>query len=153
MPIRKDIYLNVKEHLKAIKTVELIDLYRGQFGGGIPEVYGNIYTACLIDISSIEWETMTGQKQEGNLSISIYLYVKDGFAHQFQGSSDHNNGFNEIDLIETIVNTLQFIKTDGFKPLELSREDSLGSPIKGLMSYKLEFNTRCYHILPQKFVY
>jgi hypothetical protein len=153
MAIRKDIYIAIKGFLKTIEKLELIDLQKGQFEGKIPDVFGNLYTACLIEIGTIDWETMTNQNQEGKATISVYLYVKDGYAHQHEGTTDRNDGFSEIELIDTVVETLHGKQGQCFKALLLTKEQAIDNPSNGIMAYQLDFETWCYNSLPKKYVY
>jgi hypothetical protein len=153
MTVRKEMYIVIKGYLKTIERLELIDLQKGQFENNVPEVYGNLYTACLIEIGTIDWETMTNHNQEGKATISIYLYVKDGFAHQHEGTTDQSGGFNEIDLIDNVVETLHCKQGQNFKALHLTREQAIDNPSSGIMAYRLDFETWCYNSLPKKYVY
>ncbi len=149
MTPRKELYIKIKQALSTILTLELIDLQRKQFSN--PEKnYPNIWTAALIEIKSIAWESMVEQKQEGNCSIEVTFYCKDGWMDQHEGTADAEHGLIEIDIIDTITENLQFLKGDYFKPLELSSESS-GNEDSGIMSYTLTFTTLIYRRVNPKY--
>ena len=130
-----------KEALKTIPELELIDLERNQFK--LPkENYPSYFTAALIDIKAIRWESMVNNNQEANCTIDVTLYTKDGWLDQHDTTSDNEHGLIEIDLQDAIVEKLQFLKGDYFKPLELTNEEP--ELLYEIMSYKLTFSTLIY---------
>jgi len=141
MTPRKEIFIKIKEALKTIPELELIDLERNQFK--LPkENYPSYFTAALIDIKAIRWESMVNNNQEANCTIDVTLYTKDGWLDQHDTTSDNEHGLIEIDLQDAIVEKLQFLKGDYFKPLELTNEEP--ELLYEIMSYKLTFSTLIY---------
>ncbi|NHN26769.1 hypothetical protein FIA58_013875 [Flavobacterium jejuense] len=141
MTPRKEIYIKLKEALATIPEIELIDLERDQFKQP-KDNYPTQFTAVLIDIKAIRWESMVENKQEGNSTIDVTLYTKDGWLDQHDGTADDEHGLVEIDLQDTIVEKIQFLKGDYFKPIELTNEESI--MLGEVMSYKLTFSTLVY---------
>lgn len=147
MTPRKEIYTTIKEQLNSIAKLELVDLYRGQFDN--PEHnYPEIWTAALIQIGSINYETMTEHIQEGEATIDVLLYCKDGWADQHAGTADAESGLVEIDLLDEITDKLQFLKGKQFKPLQLTTEQTETQTADGIMSYRLTFSTKIYRRTP-----
>lgn len=137
MTPRKEIYISVKDALKTINELELIDLFRNQYKG-------EQWTAAFIRIGKIQWETMVEKKQEGTCTIDIIFYCLDGWMNQHHITNDPESGLIEIDLIDSIVEKLQLLKGEYFKPLELSDEEDEEIDEKGVFSYKMSFETRVY---------
>lgn len=149
MTPRKELFIKIKEALAAIPQLELVDLQRKQFSNG-KENYPGYWTAALIDIQDIKWETMVEQRQEGNCNIEITLYCKDGWMDQQNGTADNEHGLIEIDLIDNIVEKLQLLQGDYFKPLQQTG-DSSDDLISEIMSYKINFNTLLYRKINPKY--
>ncbi len=143
MTPRKELFTKIQEALKnGVQELELVDLQRKQFAN--PEKnYPNYWTSALIDIKAIRWESMVENKQEGECTVDVTLYCKDGWLDQHDGTADANGGLTEIDLIDAMVESLQFLKGDYFKPLELSNESSEDVDSE-IMSYTLSFTTLIY---------
>lgn len=141
MTPRKEIFIKIKEALKTIPELEIIDLERNQFKQP-KENYPSYFTAALIDIKAIRWESMVNNNQEANCTIDVTLYTKDGWLDQHDTTSDNEHGLIEIDLQDAIVEKLQFLKGDYFKPLELTNEEP--ELLDEIMSYKLTFSTLIY---------
>lgn len=146
MTPRKELFIRIKEQLQSIKALELIDLYRGQFEN--QESYTEIWTAALIRIGSITYETMTEHKQEGNATIEVIFYCKDGWMEQHDGTADAEHGLMEIDVLDEIADKLQFLYGEQFKYLELTDENTDMQTADGIMSYRLSFSTRIYRRTP-----
>ncbi len=151
MTPRKELFIKIKEQLQHIPKLELIDLYRGQFDNPT-EHYLDIWTAALIRIGQISYETMTEHLQEGTATVDVLFYCKDGWADQHNGTADAEHGLIEIDILDEITDKLQFLKGEQFKPLELTEEDTEGLTADGIMSYRLSFNTRIYRRTPYKYI-
>lgn len=149
MTPRKELYIKIKQALKNIPAIELIDLQRKQFSN--PEKgYGDYWTAALVKISAIRWESMVEQKQEGVCTVEVTLYCKDGWMDQHDGTTDADDGLTEIDLIDDIVENLQFLEGDFFRALELSNESS-GDDSSEIMDYTLTFTTNIYRRINAKY--
>lgn len=150
MTPRKEIYIAIKQALNTnVNALELIDLQRGQFAN--PEQnYPNYWTVALIKISAIQWESMVENKQEGKCTVDVTFYCKDGWLDQHQDTADDEHGLQEIDVIDDIVETLQFLKGDYFQPLELSNEGA-GDEDSEIMSYTLTFTTLIYRRIKPKY--
>jgi hypothetical protein len=156
MSVRKELITKTKETLAGLtlndkKVFKLIDLQKGQFDN--PEkAYGTIYTAALIEIDDIRWEAMTNRVKEGQATIRVYLYTKEGFADQFYTTPDPKGGLHEITIQDIVVEGLDTLKGECFKPMYLSNEGALPAPHFGIMAYKLEFTTWVYQQLKSKYV-
>lgn len=143
MTPRKELFIKIKQQLQSIQALELIDLYRGQFENPT-EQYLTIWTAALIRIGSISYETMTEHLQEGTATVEVLFYCKDGWTDQHDGTADSEYGLLEIDVLDEITDKLQFLQGEQFKPLELTDESTEIQTADGIMSYKLSFSTRIY---------
>ena len=151
MTPRKELFIKIKEVLALIPELELVDLQRKQFSNP-KENYPTYWTAALIDIKNITWETMVEQKQEGKCNVEIILYCKDGWLDQHNGTSDDEHGLIEIDLIDTIVEQLQFLQGDYFKPLHQTADETEDSDGE-IMSYKISFSTVLYRKINPKYTF
>ena len=151
MTPRKELFIKIKEVLALIPELELVDLQRKQFSNP-KENYPTYWTAALIDIKNITWETMVEQKQEGKCNVEITLYCKDGWLDQHNGTNDDEHGLIEIDLIDTIVEGLQFLQGDYFKPLHQTADETEDSDGE-IMSYKISFSTLLYRKINPKYTF
>lgn len=150
MTPRKEVFVKIKKALSTIKAIELVDLNRNQFD----TIDGNnpgCFTAALISPPNINYDTMVEQTKEGSANIEILLFVKDGWLNQHQTTEDDEDGFNEIDLIDIVTETLELLQGDCFKPLELIEESENDISVKSLMSYRLVFNTSIYKKVNAKY--
>jgi len=143
MTPKKELYIAIKEQLKTIAALELVDLYRGQFENG-KDSYPTEYTCALIRINRIEYETMTQQKQEGTCSVDIILYCKDGWMDQHSKTKDPQHGLIEIDLQDAIVDKIQFLQGEKFKKLEQTDEETEDAVYDKAMSYRMGFTCNIY---------
>lgn len=149
MTPRKELFIKIKEALANISELELVDLQRKQFSNE-KENYPTFWTAALIDIKSIAWESMVEQKQEGFCNVDVTLYCKDGWLDQHNGTADQEHGLIEIDLIDKIVEKLQFLHGEYFKPLHQTADESEDSDGE-IMSYKISFSTVLHRKINPKF--
>lgn len=131
-----------------IPELEMIDLDRQQFQG---EKFPDLFVSALIRINKITYETMTEQKQEGLVSVDVTLYCRDGWLKQYNGTEDFEHGLNEIDLLDTIAEKLQFLRGEQFEPLEQVEDETEEQSLEGMFSYRQSFNTRIYRRLNPKF--
>jgi len=143
MTPRKEIYLRIKEALSNIDKLELVDLYRKQFEGD-KETFPQYWTAALVKINKITWQTMVEHRQEGTADIDILLYTKDGWMDQHQGTADASGGLLEIDLLDDVTEQVQFLFGETFRPLEQAGEEVEDNSKDGIMSYRLNFTTLVY---------
>lgn len=143
MTPKKEIFLKIRDVLKDIVGIEYVDLHRNQFEAG-KENYPQYLTACLVKITSIQWQTMVEQLQEGNASVEITLYTLDGFADQHAGTADNSDGLAEIELIDDIAEKIQFLHGNSFQPLQQVSEEDEQTELVGLIAYKLTFNALVY---------
>jgi hypothetical protein len=149
MTPRKELFIKIKQALSEISQLELVDLQRKQFTNP-KENYPSYWTAALIDINNIAWEAMVNQRQEGFCNVDVILYCKDGWLDQHNGTADDEHGLIEIDLIDEIVEKLQFLQGDYFKPLHQTSDESEDSDGE-IMSYKISFSTILYRTINPKF--
>lgn len=151
MTPRKELFIEIKKALQVLSTLELVDLQRGQMDN--PEGnYPDIWTAALIEVLPINFATMTEHKQEANCEVNIDFYCKDGWMDQHLGTADLKDGLIEIDVLDEIANTLQFLKGEQFKPLQQTGESALNVNEEGIMSYRLSFSTLIYKRTPYPYV-
>ena len=130
--------------------MELVDFFRGQFSEG-KDNYPQDWTAALIRINNIAWETMTEHKQEGTCTMDVILYCRDGWMDQHNTTADPEHGFMEIDLQDAIVEKLQFLKGDQFKPLQQTDDETEEANPEGMLSFKSTFTTRIYRRIAPKY--
>ncbi len=149
MTPRKELYIKIKEALTQIPQLELVDLQRKQFSNP-KENYPTYWTAALIEIKAVRWESMVENKQEGECTVDVILYTKDGWLDQHDTTADDDHGLVEIDLQDTIVENLQFLKGDFFKPLQLTNEANEDEDSE-MMSYRLSFSTLIYRRINPKY--
>lgn len=149
MTPRKELFITVKEALAELPILELVDLQRKQFTNP-KENYPSYFTAALIEIKAITWQTMVEQKQEGKATVDITFYCKDGWMDQHNGTTDPEHGLMEIDVIDSIVEKLQGLKGDTFKQLDLSNEETVDEADE-MMSYKISFSTIIYRPINGKY--
>lgn len=150
MTPRKEIFVNVKQALSLINALELVDLQRGQFDREDKQ-YPNCYTAALIQVMPIQYQTMTEKVLEGQCTFHIDFFCKDGWIDQFNSTPDQDHGLIEIDVMDEIINTIQFLQGDYFKPVQLTNEEELRISEDGIMSYRLTFSTLVYKRLDYKY--
>lgn len=150
MTPRKELFIKIKAALMQVPGLEYVDLYRNQFGAG-KEYYPQYWTAALIRINNIQYETMTEGKQEGNATIDVLLYTKDGWTDQHNLTADSEHGLAEIDLIDNIAEALQFLQGDYFKPLQQTSDEVEDNSLEAIMSYRITFDTLIYRRIVQKY--
>lgn len=146
MTPRKELFIKIKEALMTIPQLELVDFYRKQFDSE-KDNYPSIWTAVLIRIGRIEYDTMTEHNQEGQTVVDVILYCKDGWMDQHNTTADPDHGFMEIDLQDAIVDKLQFLLGDQFKPLQQTEDDTEDVSAEGIMAFKSSFSTRIYRTI------
>lgn len=148
MTPRKELFITIKNQLKNIPQLEIVDLYRAQFENNkLP----NIFTAALIRINKIDWDCMTEQNQEGQATVDVLFYCKDGWMDQHHKTLDPNHGLNEIDIIDDIAEQLQFLKGVQFKELHQTSDETLEQSHEGIMSYVISFQTSIYRKLKNRY--
>jgi hypothetical protein len=145
MTPRKELFTNIKTALKeGVLALELVDLKRNK--KKLPEYF----TAAFIAIKSIDWQGIVEQGQEGKCVVDVIIYCKDGWADQHDTTTDSNDGLSEIDLIDSVVETLQGLSGDFFKPLQLITETD-NEDEEEMTSYTLSFETLIYRTINQKY--
>ena len=149
MTPRKELFITIKEALAKIPELELIDLQRKQFANG-KDNYPSYFTTALIEIKSITWAMMVEQKQEGKCTLDVTFYCKDGWMDQYNNTADPEHGLLEIDIIDKIVEILQGVQGEQFKPLNLINEEPVEEG-EEIMSYKLSFETSIYRNINSKY--
>lgn len=149
MTPRKELFIKIKQALTNIPDLELVDLQRQQFNNP-KQNYPSYWTAALIAIKSIAWETMVEQSQEGTCDIEVTLYCKDGWLDQHNDTADAEHGLIEIDLIDAIVEQLQFLQGSCFQPLQQTADESEDGDGE-IMSYKITFSTVVHRKINPKY--
>lgn len=146
----KEIFVEIQKKLKPITALELIDLDRKQFNKG-SENYPGCFTAALIKLPSIQYESMVEQIKEGTADIEVVLYCKDGWMHQHQKTADPNNGLTEIDLVDTICEALEGLCGNSFTSLEQTSESENEISEDDLMSIRIGFFAKVYKTINKKY--
>ncbi|BFO64113.1 hypothetical protein [Chryseobacterium sp. KCF3-3] len=148
MTPRKELFIKIKETLMTIPQMELVDLERKQMQS---DKFPDLFVAALIRINKITYETMTEEKQEGNVSVDVILYCRDGWLNQHNGTEDPEHGLNEIDLLDAIAEKLQFLQGNQFKPLQQTEDETEEQEMTGMFSYRQGFSTMIYRKLAPKY--
>lgn len=143
MTPKKEIYLAIRNKVGQIAGIEYVDINRKQYGPG-KDNYPQYYSAVLAEVKSIQWETMVEQLQQGIATIEVTLYTLDGFADQFLGTSDADDGLAAIELIDEIADNLQFLYGNTFEPLQQTSEESTDTEADGIMAYRLSYTAVVY---------
>lgn len=148
MTPRKELFITIKNQLKNIPQLEIVDLYRAQFENNkLP----NIFTAALIRINKIDWDCMTEQNQEGQVTVDVLFYCKDGWMDQHHITTDPDDGLTEIDIIDEIAEKLQFLNGNQFTDLHQTSDETLEQSHEEIMSYVISFQTMIYRKLNNKY--
>ncbi|WP_289665562.1 hypothetical protein [Flavobacterium panacagri] len=145
MTPRNELFVKIKQALKTIPELELVDLQRRQFSNPVSgdPVY---WTAALVDIQSISWQNRTGRNQEGDCITEVILYCKNGWTEQLNVTVENPDELAEFNLIQKISEKLQYLRGDLFSPL-LQVNEETDNTVDGFLSYKLSFsNTICRKI-------
>lgn len=150
MTPRKELFIKIKQALQTIPQLEYIDWNRGQFENP-KSAYPEIWTAALIQIQNINYETMVEHGQEGNCVVEVALYCKDGWMDQHNTTADPEHGLIEIDLLDKIADTLQFLHGEQFKPLQQIEDENGNDDLGGIMRYNQRFETMIYRKTPYPF--
>ncbi len=148
MTPRKELFIKIKEQLMTIPELELVDLERKQMQN---DKHPHLFVAAMIRINRISWVTMTEQKQEGNCSVDVILYCRDGWMNQFNGTEDPEHGLNEIDLLDAIAEKLQFLHGEQFTQLEQTEDETDTQEMDGMFAYRQSFSTMIYRRLAHKY--
>lgn len=148
MTPRKELFIKIKEALMTIPELELVDLERRQMQN---DKHPHLFVAAMIRINRISWVTMTEQNQEGNCSVDVILYCRDGWMNQFNNTDDPEHGLNEIDLLDAIAEKLQFLKGKQFTQLEQTEDETETQEMDGMFSYRQSFGTMIYRKLAPKY--
>lgn len=151
MTPRKELFTSIKNKLKEIPELEYIDLFRNQFKDSENEDFPSYWTAALIRINKITYETMTEQNQEGSCSVDVILYCKDGWMDQHNNTTDPEDGLMEIDLLDAIAEKLQFLFGNQFQPLQQTEDETEEQTMEAIMSYRQSFDTKIYRTIAPKY--
>jgi hypothetical protein len=144
MTSRKRLFLDVRDKLKTVTELELIDYHRNQFAQGSNQ-YPNQYTAALIKIGVTDYASMTeGIKEGSNAIVEIHLYIKDGWMDQHQNTTDPEGGLIEIDLIDKIEEALENLTGDDYRPLKVIQEDEIEDEGDPIMGFVIKFGTKIF---------
>lgn len=148
MTPRKELFIKIKEALETVPELELVDLERQQMQS---DKFPNLFVSALIRINRISYETMTEQNQEGEASVDVFLYCRDGWLNQHSGTEDPEHGLNEIDLLDAIAEKLQFLTGEQFTALQQTDDETQEQTMDGIFSYRQSFSTRIYRKLAAKY--
>lgn len=147
MTPRNELFVKIKQALKTIPELGLVDLQRKQISN--PASGDPVYwTAALIEVKSIAWQNMPESNQEGDCIVEVLLYCKNGWIDHLNITVGNPDELAEFNLIQKISEKLQHLKGDLFAPL-LQVNEETDNAVDGFMSYKLSFNsTICREINP-----
>lgn len=149
MTPRKELFIKVKEALSELSVLEFVDLQRKQFSNP-RENCPTYFTAALIEVKSVDWQTMVEQKQAGKVTVNVTFYTKDGWVNQHNGTTDPEHGLIEIDVVDEIIEKLQGLNGDSFKNLDLVNEEAIDES-EEMMSYRISFSTVIYREINPKY--
>lgn len=144
MTPRKELFIEVKKALKSMPELELVDLQRNQMNNS---QLANFFVFALISINATEWKCRTEQNLEGEATLLIDLYCRDGWQKHQQSSQYLGEELMEIDLIERMAETLQFLSGKLFQSLTLKSDEVITNSINGMFQYRLSFSCKLYHKL------
>ncbi len=148
MTPRKELFIKIKQALNTISSLEYIDLNRNQFGS---DKFPDCMISALIKVNGIQWQRMVEQIQEGDSSVEVILYCRDGWRDQHNDTSDAEHGLIEIDLIDDIAEALEDLSGDYFTTLELTNDDAEQEDMQGVFAYKLTFSTKLFRKIKPKY--
>lgn len=148
MTPRKELFIKIKQALMTIPELELVDLERQQMQSN---QFPDLFVSALIRINKITYQSMTEQKQEGEANIDVILYCRDGWMNQHNGTEDFEHGLNEIDLLDSIAEKMQFLTGDQFTALEQVEDETEEQSMSGMFSYRQSFSTNIYRKLNPKY--
>ena len=148
MTPRNELFIKIKDALNAISALEYIDLNRNQFGS---DKFPDCMISALIKVNGIQWQRMVEQIQEGDSSVEVILYCRDGWRDQHNDTSDAEHGLIEIDLIDDIAEALEDLSGDYFTTLELTNDDAEQEDMQGVFAYKLTFSTKLFRKIKPKY--
>ncbi|MCW3168920.1 hypothetical protein OMO38_10340 [Chryseobacterium sp. 09-1422] len=148
MTPRKELFIKIKQALTTIPELELVDLERQQMQSN---QFPDLFVSALIRINKITYQSMTEQKQEGEANIDVILYCRDGWMNQHNGTEDFEHGLNEIDLLDSIAEKMQFLTGDQFTALEQVEDETEEQSMSGMFSYRQSFSTNIYRKLNPKY--
>ncbi|QKX04875.1 hypothetical protein HN014_08075 [Aquimarina sp. TRL1] len=112
MKIRRLVKNTFKKELKEITIYKWIDLWKGQLNGD-RKSYPPSFPAAYIHISDIDYTDRTVQLQEGEVSVSVYLFFHQG-TDSFVGAADEAKEDDILNIVEQTANTLQWVQEDTF---------------------------------------
>lgn len=135
--VRRELLYEVRARIATIPDIRFFDWQKGQFEesgskNAIP------LPACLMEISSINYVDRMQQLQEGRAVVSLYLYMGQGLAG--------------LSLIDAVVEAVQWLRSERFKPLSQRGEQSISRKCQ-MLAYRLDFETRIYNPLKRRFVF
>jgi hypothetical protein len=148
MTPRKELFIKIKQALNTISSLEYIDLNRNQFGS---DKFPDCMVSALVKVNGIQWQRMVEQIQEGDSSVEVILYCRDGWRDQHNDTSDAEHGLIEIDLIDDIAEALEDLSGDYFTTLELTNDDAEQEDMQGVFAYKLTFSTKLFRKIKPKY--
>lgn len=143
MSLRKIIHDAIATKINAT-AVQWVDVWKAQVGSKDAKElqYPFPFPASFISIKRITWEDMTGDAKEGTVEIDVYLFFEK-FGDTFEGATDKDDSFADIDLVETIADDLHWIEDSPFKELTQTAEEDLTDRYER-PAHKLSFQTIVY---------
>lgn len=139
-----ELFQKAGEQLAKIKGIKSFDLQKGQFNQASGEL-NQALPACLMEFRRMRYEDMSNQVQEAHAVVSFYLYM--GCGEQGAETTAHET----YGLIDELVEAIQWLKGEHFKPLSQSLQKSCGRKY-GMPCYRLDFETWCYRRVNRRFV-
>lgn len=142
MSIRKIIHDSIATVLNS--HTEWADVWKAQVGAKDTKEkqYPFNFPAGFVSIRNIQWEDMTLDVKEGNVLIDVYLFFNK-FGDTFEGATDKDTSFEDIDVVETIADELHWIEESPFKELTQVNEEDMTERYER-PAFKLTFKTIVY---------
>lgn len=140
MSIRKIIHNALEGKIKATSKFNWIDVWKAQVGKA--ESYPFNFPAAFISTKRITWQDMVMNVQEGKVEIDVWLFFEE-FGDTFEGATDKDTSFEDIETVELIANDLQWTEEDPFKELTLIAEEDISERYQR-PAFKLTFETILY---------
>lgn len=146
MKLRKELYLKISKQLEGVEKIQHVDLWKSQLPKKTSDnSYPFGFPAAFISIADIDWEDMTQAVQEGQVNVSIYIFFERG-GDTFDTAIDKEQSLAVLDTITNIIDKVQWLSSDNFRPLCQNSEADVTSRF-GRPAYMITFNTTGYNQL------
>lgn len=142
MSLRKIIHDAIAAKLDV--HTEWTDVWKAQVGvkDNKEKQYPFNFPAGFVSIKRIVWQDMTLNAKEGTVDIEVFVFFNK-FGDTFEGATDKDNSFADIDTVETIADDLHWLEDSPFKELTQTAEEDLTERYER-PAWKLTFQTIVY---------